>query len=75
MTDHYRAVISFQLTIWVIILGGLWIYWKANQPTPLIAGLFLSGLFSIFNTIKVMNGKPYRHISIFKFRGKNDKTN
>jgi len=74
MSDHYRAVISFQLTVWIIILGGLWIYWKTNQPTLLIAGLFLSGFFSIFNTIKVMNGKPYKHISIFKFRGKNDKT-
>ena len=74
ITDHYRAAISFQLTVWVIILGGLWIYWKANQPTPLIAGVFLSGFISILNTIKVMNGKPYKHISIFKFRGKNDKT-
>ncbi len=74
ITDHYRAAISFQLTVWVIILGGLWIYWKANQLTPLIAGVFLSGLLSILNTIRVMNGKPYKHISFFKFRGKNDKT-
>ena len=74
ITDHYRAVISFQLTVWLIILGGLWIYWKANQPTPLIAGLFLCGLLSIFNTIKVMNGKPYKHISVFKLGSKNDKT-
>src|SRR4030042_1302344 len=37
--------------------------------------LHLSGLFPlIFPTIIIMNGKPYKHISIFKFRGKNDKT-
>ena len=74
INDHYQAVISFQLTIWVIILGGLWIYWKADEPTPLLAGLFLGGLFSVLNAIRVMNGRPYRHISIFKFRGKNTKT-
>ena len=74
ITDHYRAVINFQLGIWVIILGGLWIYWKANNPIPLIAVLFLNGLFSISNTRKVMNGEPYKHISFFKFKDKNGKT-
>ncbi len=74
ITDHYQAVISFQLIVLGFILGGLWIYWKANQPTPLIGVLLISSLFSIFNTIKVMSGKPYKHISFFKSGNKNDNT-
>ena len=74
ITDHYRAVISFQLSSWVLILGGLWVYWKANQPLPLIAVLLIGGIYSISNTIKVMNGDPYKHISFIKFRDKKLKT-
>lgn len=66
MSDHYRDVISFQLKIWVAILVGLWIYWKADQPIPLIMVFFVNGLFSIMNTIKVISGEPYKHISFFR---------
>jgi hypothetical protein len=59
MTKHYRAVLSMQLCILGISLGGLWIYWKVNQLTPFIGGLFVGALVSIFNAINVMNGKPY----------------
>jgi transcriptional regulator with XRE-family HTH domain len=59
MTNHFRAVLSMQLFILGISLGGLWIYWKINQLTPLIGGLLAGGLVSIFNAINVMNGKNY----------------
>lgn len=77
MSEHYRDVISFQLKVWVGILAGLWIYWKANQPIPLILIFFVNGLFSILNTIYVVSGKTYKHISLFKSEkseSKNDKT-
>lgn len=74
ITDHYRAVISFQLVILGIILGCLWIYWKVNQPTPLIGVLLANGLFSMFRAIQVMSGKPYKHSSFFTLGSKNDKT-
>ena len=59
MINHFRAAISMQLCIWVISLGGLWIYWKTNIPIPLIGGLLVGGLISILNAIFVLNGKPY----------------
>jgi transcriptional regulator with XRE-family HTH domain len=59
MINHFRAAISLQLLIWVICLFGLWIYWRVNQPIPVIGGLLIGGLISIMNAISVMNGKPY----------------
>lgn len=59
MTNHFRAVLSMQLCILGISLGGLWIYWKVNQLTPFIGALLVGGLVSIFNAINVMNGKGY----------------
>lgn len=66
MSNHYRDVISFQLQVWVAILATSWIYWKAGQPIPLILVFFVNGIFSIFNTINVVSGKPYKHFSPFK---------
>jgi len=59
MINHFRAAISLQLLIWVICLFGLWIYWRVNQPIPVIGGLLVGGLISIMNAIFVMNGKPF----------------
>lgn len=59
MSNHFRAVISFQLCILGISLGGLWIYWKANLLTPFIGVLLAGGLVSIMNAIFVMSGKAY----------------
>ncbi|HEX2919653.1 MAG TPA: DUF4870 domain-containing protein [Bacteroidales bacterium] len=74
ISEHYRDVISFQLQIWIGILAGLWIYWKAGQPIPLILVFFVNGLFMIINTIKVFSGQSYRHFSFFKPGTKNDET-
>ena len=59
MSDHYRSVISFQLMICGVLLGCLWVYWKANITTPLLGTLLINALLSITNTVKVMNGEPY----------------
>lgn len=66
ITKHYRAVISVQLMICGIVIGCLWVYWKVNIPTPLIGVLLANGLFSIANTIKVMNGDPYMKMPFSK---------
>jgi transcriptional regulator with XRE-family HTH domain len=73
MSDHYREAISFQLKVWVGILAGSWIYWKADQPIPLILVFFGNAVFTIFNTIKVVSGESYKHILNFKSEIKNDK--
>jgi transcriptional regulator with XRE-family HTH domain len=75
MSDHYRDVISFQLQVWVGIIAGLWIYWKANQPIPLILVFIVNAIFSIFSTIKVVSGEPYKKISFFKSKSKTNKFN
>lgn len=74
MSEHYRDIISFQLKCWIGILAGCWIYWKANQPIPLILVFLGTAVFTIFNTIKVVSGKPYRRLSDLKSEFKNDKT-
>lgn len=58
-SNHFRAVITLQLTIWGITLIGLWIYWKVNQPIPLFGGLLAGGLLSVINAIKVANSAPF----------------
>ena len=74
MSEHYRDVISFQLKVWVAILAGLWIFWKANQPIPLIMVFFVNCIFSIFSTIKVVSGESFKNFSFSKSVSKNDKT-
>ncbi|MBK9392081.1 MAG: helix-turn-helix domain-containing protein [Bacteroidetes bacterium] len=74
MSEQYRDVLSFQLKVWVGILVGSWIYWKADQPIPLIMVFLGNAAFSIFNTINVVSGKPYIHLSPFKSDSKGDKT-
>ncbi len=74
MSEHYRDVISIQLKVWLAILAGSWIYWKTGQPIPLILVFFVNGVFSIFNTIKVVSGEPYKHFSFLKSENKNNRT-
>ena len=74
MSEHYRDVIGFQLKVWVGILAGSWIYWKADQPIPLIMVFLMNAVFSIFNTIKVVTGETYLRISVFKSAAKNEKS-
>jgi len=68
ITEHYRAVLTFQLIILGVILGCLWVFWKVNQPIPLIGVILGNGLFSITNTIKVMNGDPYINMPLIKMK-------
>lgn len=68
-SNHFRAVITLQLTILGITLIGLWIYWKVNQPIPLFGGLLAGGLLSIINSIKVMNSRwASRKTSFFEIQ-------
>lgn len=59
MSNHFYAAITLQLCIWVISLISLWIYWKVNQPIPLIGVIFTGGLVSAMNAILVMIDRPY----------------
>jgi transcriptional regulator with XRE-family HTH domain len=74
MSEHYRDVISFQLKIWVAILGTSWIFWKTGQPIPLVLVFLANCIFSIFNTIKVVSGDSYKNFSVLKSESEKDKT-
>jgi transcriptional regulator with XRE-family HTH domain len=73
ITGHYRAVISFQLMVLGVLLGCLWVYWKVNILTPFIGVLLANSMFTIFNTLQVMSGKPYKRFNIFKSNNKGQK--
>lgn len=71
---HYRDAVSFQLMVWVGILTGLWIYWRARVPIPLILIFVFNAVISIINTVKVVSGEPYKNVSFFKSKEKGEKT-
>ena len=74
MSEHYRDVISFQLKVWVAILAGSWIYWKADINIPLIMVFLANALFAIFSTLKVVSGESFKHVFDFKSDIKNLKS-
>lgn len=65
ITNHYRAVIAFQSTIFFVCLVGLWVFYWTKNPRVIIIILLLSGFLSIRNTLKVLNGKPYKYFGLF----------
>lgn len=76
ITDHFRDVINFQLTNWFLyILPGLFIYLIIKLPFLFYLGLILSGSFTIINTLKVLNGKPYKYLTLIKLIDKKVRQN
>jgi len=66
MTEHYRAILAFQSSIFLLCLFGLWIFYNAKNPVLILIFLLLSAFFSIKNALKVLNGHPYRYFGIFR---------
>jgi len=66
MTDHYHSVISFQLTNLLVIFGGIWIFYVTKKPILILIILLFGAFQAINNTLKVINGKPYKYYFIFK---------
>lgn len=70
ISEHYHAVISFQVMVLGVIIGCFWVYWKVGILTPLIGVLIANGLFSIANTIKVMSGDSYIKVPFIRYKEK-----
>ena len=68
ISEHYKAVISLQLIVLGILLAGLWIYWRVDQPMPMFGALIANALVSVYNTIQVMSGTSENIISLYKFK-------
>ena len=58
----------------LILLPGLWVYWMDKQPIPLFEGYIISGIFIIMNTLKVINDRPFKYLSLIKFKDKKGET-
>ncbi len=68
MGEQFRTVLSFQLIALGMIFGSLWVYWKVNIPTPLLIVLIGNALFTIMNTLRVLNGEDHMHPFFMKKR-------
>jgi hypothetical protein len=42
-------------------------------PIPLIMVFLFNAVMSIINTVRVVSGEPYKHVSFFKSGRKNEK--
>ncbi|MBN1116011.1 MAG: helix-turn-helix domain-containing protein [Bacteroidales bacterium] len=73
ITDHYRSVISFQSINLFAILCGLWVFYWTKRPFVILIILLLGGFHAIRNTLKVLNGKPYKYYNLFYFKDKKQK--
>jgi len=62
ITKHFKNIITFQFYCWLaFVIPGLFIYWKLGKPHFLFFGLFMTGILSINNAIKVFNNKSYQY--------------
>ena len=75
ITKHYKDIIWFQLSFWfLLILPGLFVFLMGDEISIIAIGIFLGGYMTIRNTIKVLNGKPYKYLWTIHFKDKNGKT-
>lgn len=73
ISEHYRAVLAFQSTVFMLCILGLWILYAAKNPRVIIIVLIVGVVVSISNSQKVLNGKPYRYFNIFKVKNKKNR--
>lgn len=74
ITDHYKDVINFQLTNWLIfMLPGILALVFIKLPFAIYLAIILNGIISIVNSIKVLNGVPYRYFFAYKFQKRRKK--
>lgn len=71
ITDHYRDVINFQLTIWLIFMfPGIIALLFAGIPFAIYTAIIFNVLFTITNSIKVLNGNSYKYFYAYRFQKK-----
>jgi transcriptional regulator with XRE-family HTH domain len=66
MTEHYHAVIAFQSMVIFICVISLWGYIRSDMPLTIFGFLPICVFFSIWNALKVLNGKPYKYFGLFR---------
>jgi transcriptional regulator with XRE-family HTH domain len=67
--NHFSDVVNFQLSMWILfILPGIFVLLVTRMPYILFLSLTASAIFTVLNTIRVLNNKPYRYLNILKKR-------
>lgn len=64
ITQHFKDVISFQLTMWFIFLIAFIQYYKLDLPYMFYGGVICTVFFSMANAIFVFNNKPYKYFNL-----------
>jgi|PlaIllAssembly_1097288.scaffolds.fasta_scaffold113406_1 transcriptional regulator with XRE-family HTH domain len=74
MKEHFYDIIQFQLSMWLLfIIPGISVLFIIQLPYLLLAGLTYSTFFTIFNTIRVQNDKPYKYLLTIRLLDNNGK--
>jgi transcriptional regulator with XRE-family HTH domain len=74
MKEHFYDIIQFQLSMWLLfIIPGTFVLFQAQQPYLLLVGLLFSTFSTIYNTVKVLNDKPYKYLMTIRLLEKNGK--
>ena len=69
ITDHYRDIINYQLSIWLIfMMPGIIAFLFAGVPYPFFVAIIFNVMFTIPNSIRVLNGRPYKYFYAYKFQ-------
>lgn len=66
INKHYRAVLGLQSFVLFAAIGGLWPYYWSGVIIPTMGSLLVGCLFSIVNTMNVLNGEDFIHVSLSK---------
>jgi transcriptional regulator with XRE-family HTH domain len=73
LSKHFKDIIWFQLSFWLLfILPGFFLL--GGIKAIIAAGIIFGGAMTIINTIKVLDGKPYKYILTIHFKDKNGKS-
>lgn len=67
-TRHYRAILPFQFTIWILFfLPGIFVYNSGGGSNLLIFGILFSVVSSVYNTFRVASGKAFKYFSFLRY--------
>ncbi|MBN2613841.1 MAG: hypothetical protein JXB00_19950 [Bacteroidales bacterium] len=68
MTVHFRAVMALQSFIFFIWILGFWGFLMTRNSSVSFGILVIGALFSIINSLKVLNNQPFKYFGFFSKR-------
>lgn len=69
ITEHYRDIIRFQLTLWLIFfLPGLFVFFEGGGIVTIIVGIIFSCVSILLTVNNLITGKSYKYFSMLEFK-------